>query len=694
MSENKMLGLVRGSAVLAVVITFNAQFAPVLAQETVFTYQGKLTEDEVAYTGSAEFRATLWDAEADGNQVAVNTPEELVVAVANGLFTLPLDFGDSFSGGERWLQLEVRTDIGVFTPLNPRQLITSTPYAITAGTVTGVVSAQQLSGTLRSVNISGDYGNPVTFSHPDNSFSGNAKALTGLNASELTSGTVSEARLPASVARANQVWLLGGNAGTQPAAHYLGTADAQPLQFKVNGSRVLRLEDNGDSTDTDTIPDGAPNLIGGADVNYVAARVVGATIGGGGAKAYYGLAFTNSVSANFGVVAGGVDNRISGGASHSAISGGRRNSVGPDAGYSLIGGGNVNRIESSASKSVIAGGEQNGIGPNATGGAIGGGEDNTVGESSSYATVSGGLYNNLGIGSSYSTIGGGLQSSVKDGAEYATVAGGHFNYVSEGAAYGAVGGGSYNYIGTDAQYAVVPGGQWNRAGEDHSFAAGRRANAEHEGAFVWADSTDANFESDRNNQFKVRANGGAHIVGSGNFAAPQLHLQQTTSGHARLRLTAGTRPFWDIATGGTWGALNFYSYALRADVMTIHTNGNVTTYGSINPPSDRNMKRDFEPVDSSEVLEKVVAMPIESWAYKNSPEIRHIGPVAQDFHGAFQVGTDGKHIATVDADGVALAAIKGLNQKLEAELKAKDAEIEALKQAVAELHSLIEPTNP
>jgi hypothetical protein len=54
-------------------------------------------------------------------------------------------------------------------------------------------------------------------------------------------------------------------------------------------------------------------------------------------------------------------------------------------------------------------------------------------------------------------------------------------------------------------------------------------------------------------------------------------------------------------------------------------------------------------------------------AYKNSPEIPHVGPVAQDFHSAFQLGMDNRHIATVDAGGVALAAIKGLNQKLEEE---------------------------
>ena len=44
-----------------------------------------------------------------------------------------------------------------------------------------------------------------------------------------------------------------------------------------------------------------------------------------------------------------------------------------------------------------------------------------------------------------------------------------------------------------------------------------------------------------------------------------------------------------------------------------------------------------------------------------------------------------KHIATFDADGVALAAIQGLNQKLEQELRARDRKIEELTELVQTL---------
>jgi len=120
--------------------------------------------------------------------------------------------------------------------------------------------------------------------------------------------------------------------------------------------------------------------------------------------------------------------------------------------------------------------------------------------------------------------------------------------------------------------------------------------------------------------------------------------------------------------------------ALRWD-----TGGNIYTAGAVNPASDRNLKERFEEVDPKQILDKVMAMPITKWSYKTDPKTRHIGPVAQDFQAAFEVGTDDKHIATVDDSGVALAAIKGLNQVVQE----KDAELEALKRQVEELQTTV-----
>jgi hypothetical protein len=103
--------------------------------------------------------------------------------------------------------------------------------------------------------------------------------------------------------------------------------------------------------------------------------------------------------------------------------------------------------------------------------------------------------------------------------------------------------------------------------------------------------------------------------------------------------------------------------------------------------SDRNAKKNFQPVDTRAVLDKLAAIPIQQWNYKweKDSDVPNIGPMAQDFKAAFFPGRDDKGISTLEFDGVELAAIQGLNRKLEAETKAKDAEIHTLKQQNASL---------
>jgi hypothetical protein len=94
------------------------------------------------------------------------------------------------------------------------------------------------------------------------------------------------------------------------------------------------------------------------------------------------------------------------------------------------------------------------------------------------------------------------------------------------------------------------------------------------------------------------------------------------------------------------------------------------------------MKDNFVAVDSERILERVASMPIQRWNYKSQDaSVKHIGPTAQDFAAAFGVGENDTTISTVDADGVALAAIQGLyqeNQQLKRDLAALKAQVNAI----------------
>ncbi len=91
-------------------------------------------------------------------------------------------------------------------------------------------------------------------------------------------------------------------------------------------------------------------------------------------------------------------------------------------------------------------------------------------------------------------------------------------------------------------------------------------------------------------------------------------------------------------------------------------------------------------VDSRKVLEKLAQMEIATWQYKGvDAPVRHMGPMAQDFYKAYSLGHDEKGISTLDADGVALAAIQGLYEIL----KKKNATIAMHKDKITELETRI-----
>jgi hypothetical protein len=429
------------------------------------------------------------------------------------------------------------------------------------------------------------------------------------------------------------------------------------------------------------------STIGGGSGNMIQADTAFATIAGGISNAIQ----TASHSATIGggannviqtgstnsVIAGGINNVIHG--IDATIGGGSGNSATND--YATVGGGNQNVAGGFAA--FVGGGGYNGatflgnqaIGPAST---ISGGLGNLA--TNQYATVGGG-YRNL-AGGNMATVSGGDQ--IMATGSHATAGGGFQNSLSGN--FATVAGGYQNTAG--GIYATVPGGTGNQAGGAYSFAAGNSAHATFDGAFVWADSQNAVYSSDRNDQFKVRAAGGMVLDVSGSsHLNPAAFLINSTSatGVGLYIVESSTDAAFVVNNSGAGSIIKGFNGGANAVFEVVH-DGTVFSKG-VALTSDRNVKDHFESVDTQAVLARVAALPLSEWSYRDDPrQTRHVGPVAQDFHAAFGLnGADDKHISMVDEGGIALAAIQGLNQKLADELKQKEAEITKLEQRLEAL---------
>jgi len=209
------------------------------AQGTTFTYQGRLIDAGIPATGIYDLRFTIWDSSVGGSQVGfavVVSP----LAVTNGIFTVALDFGVTpFTGPQRWLQIESRAFGGpAYFPLNPRQQVTATPYAILAGNISGTVADANLGSNVALLNR-----NPQTFTGANNfnntvSFPDPTKALlfpptAGANVPMITmfsSGTANADRMVIGHSPSFSNWGL----------QYQDTSDR--FRFLSAGSPVLTID--------------------------------------------------------------------------------------------------------------------------------------------------------------------------------------------------------------------------------------------------------------------------------------------------------------------------------------------------------------------------------------------------------------------------------------------------------------------
>ncbi len=217
---------------------------------------------------------------------------------------------------------------------------------------------------------------------------------------------------------------------------------------------------------------------------------------GGGSNNRAGNDVAPTIDAQFGTVGGGADNTAS--ANFATVAGGRGNSAAAVK-ATVAGGGRSNDVdvttgnEATDDFSTVGGGGNN---------QAGNGDLDTT--NATFATVAGGFSNTAsGV---RATVGGGEVNMASSLA--ATIGGGAGNEASATAA--TVGGGTTNVA--SGSRATVPGGLANRAQGQFSFAAGNRAKALHDGAFVWGDSTAADVNSTATDQFTLRASGGLRMV--------------------------------------------------------------------------------------------------------------------------------------------------------------------------------------
>ncbi|MBI3193186.1 MAG: tail fiber domain-containing protein [Ignavibacteriae bacterium] len=389
------------------------------------------------------------------------------------------------------------------------------------------------------------------------------------------------------------------------------------------------------NTDGNVI-NGGLSVIGGGKQNYIGADVTLSTIGGGiGNRIETGPAIT--VGATIG---GGSNNEAIG--HYSFVGGG--GGISPPIGY-----GNRARGDNS----TISGGRSNLAYGNFS--TIGGGDGNRIDNETGaagghYSAILGGSMNNA-IGE-YSFIGGGQNNTAGTvppaQGSYVTISGGGGPAVADGnSAFGeasTIGGGRKNTA--TGHFSTIPGGQGNFASGMYSFATGRNAYADDDGSFVWGDNQTETVSSTSENQFVVRASGGMWLGTDSDVDAP----------HPQRFIQTSTGAF--LSTGGVWSSV-----------------------------SDRNKKENFMPIDGKTILGKLAKLPITMWNYKAEiPEVKHIGPTAQDFYEIFGLGNDEKTISTIDPSGIALAAI----QQLKKENDAMRSEMNELQAQVNHLTEIIQ----
>ena len=213
-----------------------------------------------------------------------------------------------------------------------------------------------------------------------------------------------------------------------------------------------------------------------------------------------------------------------------------------------------------------------------------------------------------------------------------------------------------------------------------------------------------------NYPFAIALGSGAFASASGAMALGGTTASGTAStsmgSHANTVGMAGAFIYGDNSTTTTVTSPAANSFTVRAQhfwlgmtssptatagrLLETSTGAYLSTGGAWTNTSDVNKKHGFKTVDGDDILARVDAMPLSTWTYNTeSDRVRHMGPTAQDFRKAFGLGDTDKAIATVDADGVSLAAVKALITRTK-ELRQENSELKAMVADLAQRLSQLE----
>jgi hypothetical protein len=224
-----------------------------------------------------------------------------------------------------------------------------------------------------------------------------------------------------------------------------------------------------------------------------------------------------------------------------------------------------------------------------------------------------------------------------------------------------------------------------------SMGFATHANGQAAIALGYKATADANYSVAIGRAVSARGNEGAILIGDGSTTDSML---ATLPNQFNLRAAGGIRLFTNstktagvlmqaAATNTPWTGCSNVNWIISASNCAY-----LSGAGAWTNVSDVNRKHGFAPVLGEDVLIRLRRMPITTWVYNAEEDaVRHLGPTAQDFHAAFGLGgTDDTHIATIDADGVALAAA----QALDARTTAQDSRIKTLERENTELRARLE----